>query len=135
MYNVPFLVMSVGKPPCDGSHSNDLVRSRNISNCNVSCHVVDKFLAELQTQLDDKKVVIYATDDARGWMAEQGYDPHMGARPMARLIQEKVKKPLAEMILFGQLADKGGTVKIDLDGDELSLVVVEDEPLKEKANA
>jgi ATP-dependent Clp protease ATP-binding subunit ClpA len=98
-------------------------------------HVVDKFLAELQTQLDDKKVVIYATDDARGWMAEQGYDPHMGARPMARLIQEKVKKPLAEMILFGQLADKGGTVKIDLDGDELSLVVVEDEPLKEKANA
>ncbi|MFT6325703.1 MAG: ATP-dependent Clp protease ATP-binding subunit ClpA [Crocinitomicaceae bacterium] len=59
----------------------------------------------------------------------------MGARPMARLIQEKVKKPLAEMILFGQLADKGGTVKIDLDGDELSLVVVEDEPLKEKANA
>jgi ATP-dependent Clp protease ATP-binding subunit ClpA len=98
-------------------------------------HVVDKFLAELQTQLDDKKVVIYATDDARGWMAEQGYDPHMGARPMARLSQEKVKKPLAEMILFGQLADKGGTVKIDLDGDELSLVVVEDEPLKEKANA
>jgi ATP-dependent Clp protease ATP-binding subunit ClpA len=98
-------------------------------------HVVDKFLAELQSQLDDKKVVIYATDAARGWMAEQGYDPHMGARPMARLIQEKVKKPLAEMILFGKLADKGGTVKIDLDGDELSLVVVEDEPLKEKANA
>jgi ATP-dependent Clp protease ATP-binding subunit ClpA len=98
-------------------------------------HVVDKFLAELQSQLDDKKVVIYATDDARGWMAEQGYDPHMGARPMARLIQEKVKKPLAEMILFGQLADKGGTVKIDLDGDELSLVVVEDELLKEKVNA
>jgi ATP-dependent Clp protease ATP-binding subunit ClpA len=98
-------------------------------------HVVDKFLAELQTQLDDKKVVIYATDEARDWMAEKGYDPHMGARPMARLIQEKVKKPLAELILFGELADKGGTVRIDLDGDELSLYVVEDQPLKEKVDA
>ncbi len=82
-----------------------------------------------------KKVVIYATDAARSWMAEHGYDPQMGARPMARLIQEKVKKPLAEMILFGDLSDKGGTVKIDLENDELSLHVIEDQPLKEKVEA
>jgi ATP-dependent Clp protease ATP-binding subunit ClpA len=96
-------------------------------------HVVDKFLAELQSQLDDKKVVIYATDAARNWMAENGYDPQMGARPMARLIQEKVKKPLAELILFGDLSDKGGAVKVDLVADELVLEVVEDESIKEKA--
>lgn len=87
-------------------------------------HVVDKFLTELQAQLDDKKVVIYATDAAREWLSEHGYDPQMGARPMARLIQEKVKKPLAEMILFGELADKGGTVKIDLLDDEIGLTIV-----------
>ena len=90
-------------------------------------HVVDKFLAELQTQLDDKKVVVYATDAARSWMAKNGYDPTMGARPMARLIQEKVKKPLAEQILFGALSAKGGTVKIDVEDDELALQVVEEE--------
>lgn len=90
-------------------------------------HVVDKFLTELQAQLDDKKVVIYATDAAREWLSEHGYDPQMGARPMARLIQEKVKKPLAEMILFGELADKGGTVKIDLLDDEIGLTIVCDE--------
>ncbi|NVK37799.1 MAG: ATP-dependent Clp protease ATP-binding subunit ClpA [Gammaproteobacteria bacterium] len=90
-------------------------------------HVVDKFLTELQSQLDDKKVVIYATDEARDWFSEHGYDPQMGARPMARLIQEKVKKPLAELILFGELADKGGTVKIDIAGDDIGLAIVCDE--------
>ncbi|MEH6344727.1 MAG: ATP-dependent Clp protease ATP-binding subunit ClpA [Bermanella sp.] len=95
-------------------------------------HVVDKFLSELQTQLEDKKVVIYATDKARHWLAENGYDPEMGARPMARLIQEKVKKPLAEFILFGELADKGGTVKIDLVEGEIALSIQAEEPSKEK---
>jgi ATP-dependent Clp protease ATP-binding subunit ClpA len=90
-------------------------------------HVVDKFLTELQAQLDDKKVVIYAADNAREWLAEHGYDPQMGARPMARLIQEKVKKPLAELILFGELSEKGGTVRIDLKDDEIVLLVVHDE--------
>lgn len=90
-------------------------------------HVVDKFLTELQAQLDDKKVVIYATDHAREWLGEHGYDPQMGARPMARLIQEKVKKPLAELILFGELSEKGGTVKVDLKEDDIILSVVHDE--------
>ncbi|WP_283786437.1 ATP-dependent Clp protease ATP-binding subunit ClpA [Bermanella sp. WJH001] len=90
-------------------------------------HVVDKFLTELQSQLDDKKVVIYASDDARSWLSEHGYDPQMGARPMARLIQDKVKKPLAEMILFGELSEKGGTVRIDLKEDEIVLSVIHDE--------
>lgn len=90
-------------------------------------HVVDKFLSELQQQLEDKKVVIYASDSAREWLSVKGYDADMGARPMARLIQEKVKKPLAEMILFGELADKGGVVKIDITDDEVCLRVVTDE--------
>ena len=95
-------------------------------------HVVDKFLSELQTQLDDKKVVIWATDAARQWLAENGYDPQMGARPMARLIQEKVKKPLAEYILFGELAEKGGAVKVDLVDGDIALSIQEEEPSKEK---
>ena len=77
--------------------------------------VVDKFIAELQVQLDDKHVVLHLDDSARTWFAEQGYDAQMGARPMQRLIQEKLKKPLAEMILFGELAEEGGEVLITLD--------------------
>lgn len=90
-------------------------------------HVVDKFLTELQSQLEDKKVMIYAAEDARTWLGEHGYDPQMGARPMARLIQDKVKKPLAELILFGELSEKGGTVRIDLKEDDIVLSVVHDE--------
>jgi ATP-dependent Clp protease ATP-binding subunit ClpA len=74
--------------------------------------VVDKFLMELQVQLDDKKVSIHATDEACDWLAEHGYDEKMGARPMRRLIQEKIKKPLAEKILFGELSEEGGSVEI-----------------------
>jgi len=98
-------------------------------------HVVDKFLAELQAQLDDKKVMIYATDAARSWFSEKGYDPQMGARPMARLIQDNVKKPLAEMILFGELSEKGGTVKIDyMEGDEaVTLSILQEEEATELA--
>ena len=66
--------------------------------------VVDKFLTELQAQLDDKNVVLHVDEAARAWFAEKGYDEHMGARPMKRLIQEALKKPLAEKILFGELA-------------------------------
>lgn len=90
-------------------------------------HVVDKFLTELQSQLEDKKVMIYAAEDARTWLGEHGYDPQMGARPMARLIQDKVKKPLAELILFGELSEKGGTVRVDLKEDDIVLSVVHDE--------
>ncbi|MCQ4346502.1 ATP-dependent Clp protease ATP-binding subunit ClpA [Pseudomonas stutzeri] len=82
--------------------------------------VVDKFLTELQAQLEDKRVLLDVSEAARGWLAERGYDVQMGARPMARLIQEKVKRPLAEQILFGDLADHGGTVHIDVCDGELS---------------
>ena len=81
--------------------------------------VVDKFLTELQAQLEDKRVLLDVSEAARGWLAERGYDAQMGARPMARLIQEKVKRPLAEQILFGELADHGGTVHIDVQDGEL----------------
>ncbi|CCK76042.1 ATP-binding protease component [Oleispira antarctica RB-8] len=87
--------------------------------------VVDKFLVELQAQLDDKKVHMNIDDETRDWFAENGYDEKMGARPMNRLIQEKLKKPLAERILFGDL-EGGGEVDVCLndakDGIELHLV-------------
>ncbi|MNQ27320.1 ATP-dependent Clp protease ATP-binding subunit ClpA [compost metagenome] len=82
--------------------------------------VVDKFLTELQAQLEDKRVLLDVSEAARGWLAERGYDAQMGARPMARLIQEKVKRPLAEQILFGELAEHGGTVHIDVRDGELA---------------
>ncbi len=87
--------------------------------------VVDKFLVQLQSQLDEKHVVLDIGDDAREWLAEHGYDEKMGARPMARLIQEKLKKPLAEMVLFGGLSS-GGSVKISVENDDICLSV-EDE--------
>lgn len=82
--------------------------------------VVDKFIVELQVQLDEKGVSLEVTDDARKWLAERGYDKSMGARPMARTIQEHLKKPLANEILFGAL-DKGGTVTVSLGEDGLQL--------------
>ncbi len=87
--------------------------------------VVDKFLMELQTQLDDKHVTLEISDEAREWLAIHGYDVRMGARPMARLIQEKLKKPLAEEILFGSLSSGGGTVSVDVDPveDKISISI------------
>ena len=87
--------------------------------------VVDKFLVQLQSQLDEKKVFLDIDDDAREWLALNGYDAKMGARPMDRLIQEKIKKPLAEEVLFGGLSEKGGTVFISVEDNEL---VVATEP-------
>ncbi|WP_431023838.1 ATP-dependent Clp protease ATP-binding subunit ClpA [Halomonas sp. H5] len=86
-------------------------------------NVVDKFLVELQAQLDEKRVQLDVDEPARAWLAERGYDPEMGARPMARLIQEKLKKPLAELILFGELAEHGGVVHVTVEegSDELHL--------------
>ena len=83
--------------------------------------VVDKFLVELQVQLDEKKVQIEVSETARNWLAEKGYDRTMGARPMQRLIQETIKKPLAEEILFGKFSSKGGVVNVDQEGDGLVL--------------
>ncbi len=80
--------------------------------------VVDKFMTELDTQLAARRVTIELTPAARRWLAERGYDRTFGARPMARLIQEHVKRPLADEMLFGRLQD-GGRVEIDADGDVL----------------
>ncbi len=77
-------------------------------------HVVDKFIIELEAQLQDKKVELELSDAAKDWLARHGHDPLMGARPMARLIQEQIKKPLADAILFGKL-QKGGLAVVDID--------------------
>ena len=87
--------------------------------------VVDKFLVQLQAQLDDKKVTLEVDAQARQWLAEHGYDEKMGARPMARLIQEKIKKPLAEEVLFGNLSAGGGYVKVSVSEDELVVETLE----------
>ena len=80
-------------------------------------HVVDKFILELEAQLEDRKVSIELDDAARRWLAKHGYEPAMGARPMARLIREKIKKPLADELLFGKLADGGNVVVTEKDGE------------------
>ena len=86
----------------------------------VIAGVVDKFLTELQAQLDDKKVQIEVDADAVAWLGEHGYDEKMGARPMARLIQDKIKRPLADELLFGSLMG-GGTVRVSVKNGELFL--------------
>ncbi|MED5388633.1 MAG: ATP-dependent Clp protease ATP-binding subunit ClpA [Pseudomonadota bacterium] len=85
--------------------------------------VVDKFLVELQAQLDEKGVVLNVDKAARTWLADKGYDKDMGARPMARLIQEQLKKPLAEKLLFGELSENGGQVDVTEKEGKLSLTV------------
>ena len=95
---------------------------------NVIVSVVDKFLVELQAQLDDKKVVLEIDDEVRNYLAEKGYDRLMGARPMNRLIQDEIKKPLAEQILFGDLVN-GGTVSIRMNADKTAIELV---PIDEK---
>lgn len=87
-------------------------------------HVVNKFLMELEVQLETKHVVLETDPEARAWLAKRGYDRKMGARPMARLIQEQIKRPLAEELLFGKL-NKGGHVLITVDGDELKFAIEE----------
>ncbi len=82
--------------------------------------VVDKFVMELEAQLADRHVTIELTEDARKWLGVKGYDPQMGARPLGRVIQEHIKKPLAEEILFGKLT-KGGVAKVRVDNDKLVL--------------
>ena len=85
--------------------------------------IVDKFLTELQAQLDQQRVMLEVDESARSWLAKEGYDERMGARPMQRLIQEKVKKPLAEDLLFGDLVN-GGTVHVTLEDGELKVKVL-----------
>ena len=85
-------------------------------------HVVDKFILELEAQLADKNVTIDLDNAARKWIAKHGHDPTMGARPMARLIQEKVKKPLADELLFGKLVH-GGQIKVSVKKGELTFKI------------
>ena len=96
--------------------------------------VVDKFLVELQAQLDEKKVQLEVSEKARDWIADKGYDKTMGARPMQRLIQENIKKPLAEELLFGQFSSKGGVVYFDQKEDGLSLKFKESIKDKDKVS-
>jgi len=99
---------------------------------NVILNVVDKFLIELEAQLEAKKVALSITDAARHYLAEKGYDPMMGARPMARVIQDEIKRVLADQLLFGDLAN-GGKVKIDMkDG---KLVCFSESRVEEKVEA
>ena len=84
--------------------------------------VVDKFLFELEQQLAEKSVSVTVEQEVREWFAEEGYDPKMGARPMARLIQDQIKRPLSEEVLFGKLA-KGGSVKISRPADKLEFEI------------
>ncbi len=86
-------------------------------------HVVSKFVLELEAQLADKHVTIELDEVARGWLAKHGHDPAMGARPMARLIQERIKKPLADELLFGKLAG-GGHVKVTGSDEGLGFEII-----------
>jgi ATP-dependent Clp protease ATP-binding subunit ClpA len=86
-------------------------------------HVVNKFIYRLESQLSERNITITLSENALNWLAEHGYDKRMGARPLARLIADKIKKPLAEEVLFGKLM-KGGSVKIDITGQD------KDAPLK-----
>ncbi len=91
-------------------------------------NVVDKFIIQLEQQLEEKKVTMHVDNNARNWLAVKGYDPKMGARPMARVIQEHLKRVLADELLFGSLA-KGGQVKVSLnkETDDLQIEVQEKE--------
>ena len=90
----------------------------------IILHVVAKFMMELEVQLESKHVILEIDDNARAWLAKNGYDAKMGARPMARLIQEKIKRPLAEELLFGKLSS-GGHVTITVENDELKFLIEE----------
>jgi len=99
----------------------------------IVSQVVDKFIMQLETQLGDRDVLIELSDEARAWLSRKGYDHNYGARPLARVIQEHIKKPLAEELLFGRLA-KGGTVRITIGPDgALFFDIASGSPRPEKA--
>lgn len=100
-----------------------IIQFKSLDPATIS-HVVDKFVIELEAQLQEKNVSLEVKEPAREWLALHGFDPKMGARPMARTIQENIKKPLAEELLFGKLA-KGGSIRIDVKDDKLVFDVEE----------
>ncbi len=95
----------------------DAIISFRALDAEIILRVVDKFLMQLEGQLQEKKVDAVFTDALRAWLAENGFDPLMGARPMARLIQDTIRAALADELLFGRL-QQGGRVTIDLDESE-----------------
>jgi len=105
-----------------------IIQFGSLDSTSVS-RVVDKLVVELEAKLDSNNVTLELDDRAREWIAERGYDPKMGARPMARIIQEYIKRPLAEELLFGSLAD-GGHVRIGV-GEDDKLELIAEPTLKE----
>lgn len=101
----------------------------------IIIRVVDKFLIQLEDQLHDKKVEVTFSDALKAFLGKKGFDPQMGARPMARLIQDTIRKALADELLFGKLAN-GGSVHVDIDSkDEVKLVFADDKTLSESVLA
>jgi ATP-dependent Clp protease ATP-binding subunit ClpA len=95
-------------------------------NENIILRVVDKFLIELEAQLQEKKVDATFTDNLRSYLANHGFDPLMGARPMARLIQDTIRRALADELLFGQLTN-GGKITVDIDKNGKAVLTFENE--------
>jgi ATP-dependent Clp protease ATP-binding subunit ClpA len=93
--------------------------------------VVDKFVLQLEAQLSDRNVTFSLTDESRLWLAKKGYDPQFGARPLGRVIQEYIKKPLSDELLFGKLK-KGGHVTVSLDEDKLAFDIESEPPRPKK---
>jgi len=89
--------------------------------------IVDKFISEVETQLAEKDITLEVSKEARQWFAKQGYDRKMGARPMARVIQEFLKQPLAEELLFGRLSKNSGSVSVSVEDGRLKVAVEETE--------
>jgi len=94
--------------------------------------VVDKFLLQLETQLAEKKVDVTFSDALRKHLAKKGFDPLMGARPMQRLIQDTIRKALADELLFGRLTE-GGRLSVDIDDKDEVLLDIQPLPKKDKA--
>jgi ATP-dependent Clp protease ATP-binding subunit ClpA len=105
----------------------DAVISFKALDHDVILRVVDKFLMELEMQLHEKKVEAVFTDDLKNHLAKTGFDPLMGARPMARLIQDTIRSALADELLFGRLSN-GGKVTVDIDKQDKVKLVFEEEP-------
>ena len=95
-------------------------------------HVVSKFIYKLESQLSERNITISLSESASDWLAEKGYDKAMGARPLSRIIADKIKKPLADEVLFGKLS-KGGTVRIDVKADELTFTYSSAKPAAKKS--
>ncbi|SMN12005.1 ATP-dependent Clp protease ATP-binding subunit ClpA [uncultured Candidatus Thioglobus sp.] len=104
---------------------NAIIQFNSLDQATIN-HVVDKFIAELEAQLDKKKVLIDIDASAKQWLGKYGYNKDMGARPMIRLIQEKIRKPLAEALLFGKLKN-GGQVYVSTTDDQLTVEIMEQE--------